>query len=73
MVTIVYTLTNVAFYAGVSPDELLESKAVAVTFANRFYGVMSWIMPILVGFSCFGTVNGVMLTSSRYGFLSEFI
>ncbi len=58
-------LTNVAFYTGVSPEELLESPAVAVTFANRFYGVMAWIMPILVACSCFGTVNGVMLTSSR--------
>jgi amino acid transporter len=36
--TIVYLLTNVAFYAGTSPDELLESKAIAVTFANKYYG-----------------------------------
>ena len=63
--TVVYTLTNVAFYAGTSPEVLLESTAIAVTFANRFYGIFAFIMPILVACSCFGTVNGVMLTSSR--------
>lgn len=37
--TVVYLLTNLAFYAGTSPDELLESKAIAVTFANKYYGL----------------------------------
>ncbi|KAL3071010.1 hypothetical protein niasHS_016208 [Heterodera schachtii] len=63
--TLFYVLANVAFYAGTSPDELLESKAIAVTFANKFYGAFAFAMPILVAGSCFGTVNGVMLTSSR--------
>lgn len=63
--TIIYALTNMAFYAGTSPTELLESKAIAVTFANQYYGKLSFIMPILVAGSCFGTVNGVMFTSSR--------
>ncbi|CAD5216601.1 unnamed protein product [Bursaphelenchus okinawaensis] len=70
MVTVVYLLTNVAFYAGTSPDDLLESKAIAVTFANRYYGKMGIIMPILVAGSCFGTVNGIMLTSSRLFFVA---
>ncbi|VDK47421.1 unnamed protein product [Anisakis simplex] len=68
--TLVYCLANVAFYAGTSPDELLESNAIAVDFANRFYGIFAWIMPVLVAFSCFGTVNGVMLTSSRLFFVA---
>lgn len=63
--TVIYVLTNIAFYAGVSERELLESPAVAVAFADRFYGVMAWIMPICVAMSCFGTVNGFLLTSSR--------
>ncbi|VDK34206.1 unnamed protein product [Gongylonema pulchrum] len=63
--TIVYGMTNVAFYAGISPDQLLASNAVAVDFADHYYGIFAWIMPVLVAFSCFGTVNGIMLTSSR--------
>lgn len=68
--TVLYGLANVAFYAGTSPEELLESNAIAVDFADRFYGIFAWIMPVLVAFSCFGTVNGVMLTSSRLFFVA---
>jgi L-type amino acid transporter 8 len=68
--TLVYCLANLAFYAGTSVDELLESKAIAVTFADKYYGPASFIMPILVAGSCFGTVNGVMLTSSRLFFVA---
>uniref|UniRef100_A0A915D7H0 Uncharacterized protein n=1 Tax=Ditylenchus dipsaci TaxID=166011 RepID=A0A915D7H0_9BILA len=46
--TVVYGLVNVAFYAGTSPEELLNSKAIAVTFADKFYGRFSFIMPILI-------------------------
>jgi L-type amino acid transporter 5 len=50
---------------------MLESSAVAVTFANRFYWKLAWIMPVFVGMSCFGTVNGVLLTSSRFVLLKK--
>ncbi|CAJ0928235.1 unnamed protein product, partial [Mesorhabditis belari] len=63
--TVIYALTNLAFYAGTSADDLLESPAIAVLFANRFYWYFAPAMPILVALSCFGTVNGVMYTSSR--------
>ncbi|VDN06631.1 unnamed protein product [Thelazia callipaeda] len=65
VVTVVYALANIAFYAGTSAEEMLNSNAIAVDFADRYYGIFACIMPILVALSCFGTVNGVMLTSSR--------
>ncbi|XP_069999292.1 large neutral amino acids transporter small subunit 2 [Penaeus vannamei] len=65
LVTVVYVLANVAFYTTLSPAEVLGSEAVAVTFANRLYGYMAWIMPFFVACSTFGAVNGVLLTSSR--------
>uniref|UniRef100_A0AC35U895 Y+L amino acid transporter 2 n=1 Tax=Rhabditophanes sp. KR3021 TaxID=114890 RepID=A0AC35U895_9BILA len=67
--TVVYLLVNVAFYAGTSVDIFVHSNAIAITFANRYYGYLAWLMPILVACSCFGTVNGVMLTSSRLFFV----
>lgn len=58
-------LTNVAFYTTLSPAEVLGSAAVAVSFANRLFGPLAWIMPVFVALSTFGAVNGILLTSSR--------
>ncbi|CAH8585850.1 unnamed protein product [Heterobilharzia americana] len=58
VVTVVYTLANVAYVTVVSLNEILTTPAVAVTFANRIYGSAWWIMPIFVAFSTFGGVNG---------------
>lgn len=65
LVTVVYVLANVAFYTTLSPDEVLGSEAVAVTFADRLFGVMAWTIPVFVAMSTFGAVNGILLTSSR--------
>ncbi|KAF6209157.1 hypothetical protein GE061_014901 [Apolygus lucorum] len=65
LVTIVYTLTNIAFYTTLSPLEVLKSEAVAVLYANRLFGVLAWTIPVFVAMSTFGAVNGVLLTSSR--------
>merc|ERR1719192_2625992 len=65
LVTIVYTLTNIAFYTTLSVPEVLGSEAVAVTFATRMYGSFAFMIPVFVAMSTFGGVNGILLTSSR--------
>uniref|UniRef100_A0A8C6CM00 Solute carrier family 7 member 8 n=1 Tax=Moschus moschiferus TaxID=68415 RepID=A0A8C6CM00_MOSMO len=68
LVTFVYVFANVAYVTAMSPQELLASNAVAVTFGEKLLGVMVWIMPISVALSTFGGVNGSLFTSSRLFF-----
>ncbi|KAK5983619.1 Large neutral amino acids transporter small subunit 1, partial [Trichostrongylus colubriformis] len=63
--TIIYVLTNVALYTAISPDEMLESPAVAVLFANKLFGPLAFCMPLFVACSTIGSANGVIFTSSR--------
>merc|ERR1711942_609004 len=67
--TIFYFFANISYLTVLSPNELLGSPAVAVTFADLMFGPMAWIMPIFVAMSTFGGVNGMILTSSRLFFV----
>ncbi|CAL8404716.1 unnamed protein product [Boreogadus saida] len=68
LVTLVYTLTNIAYFSSMTPEELLASNAVAVTFGEKLLGMFSWVMPISVALSTFGGINGYLFTSSRLCF-----
>ncbi|XP_041979565.1 large neutral amino acids transporter small subunit 1 [Aricia agestis] len=69
VVTLVYALTNIAFFAVLTGPEMLVSEAVAVTFSEKILGVMSWIMPLFVALCTFGSLNGAMYASSRLFFV----
>lgn len=68
LVMVIYTLTIVAFHTTLSIAEVKVAEAVAVTFAEKIYGSMAWIMPVFVALSTFGGVNGILFTSSRLFF-----
>lgn len=45
LVTVVYVMANVAFYTTLSPEEVLGSEAVAVTYAKQVFGIFAWTIP----------------------------
>uniref|UniRef100_A0A8C8VFD5 Cystine/glutamate transporter n=1 Tax=Pelusios castaneus TaxID=367368 RepID=A0A8C8VFD5_9SAUR len=71
IVTVGYVLTNVAYFTTISPVELLNSKAVAVTFAERLMGNFSLAVPIFVALSCFGSMNGGIFAVSRMFYVAS--
>ncbi|XP_054844259.1 cystine/glutamate transporter-like [Eublepharis macularius] len=65
VVTVCYILTNVSYYAVLTPQEILSSEAVAVSFADKAFKSISSVLPILVALSCFGALNGGIFAASR--------
>ncbi|XP_020823161.1 cystine/glutamate transporter [Phascolarctos cinereus] len=71
IVTVCYVLTNVAYFTTISAEELLLSKAVAVTFAERLLGKFSIAVPVFVALSCFGSMNGGIFAVSRLFYVAS--
>jgi len=70
LVTGCYVLVNIAYLTVLSSAEIAVSNAVAVTLANRLYGVMAWVIPVFVACSTFGAANGSAFTSGRLVYVS---
>lgn len=67
-ITLIYILTNVAYFAVLSPAEILESDAIAVFFGQKIWPnleLAKWIMPITVAVSAMGGLNGSIFGFSR--------
>lgn len=64
-VVAIYLTINVAYLTLLSPKEMIESNAVAFTFAEKLIGSYSWIISIFVCLSALGFINGILVSASR--------
>ena len=65
LVTVCYLTVNVGYLTVMTPQELIGSSAVAATISNQLFGVVRWIIPIIVACSCFGNINANTFSQAR--------
>lgn len=65
MVSIIYVMANLAYFAVVPKIQMMTNPAVGVDFGDKLFGSWSWVIPVFVALSTFGGVNGVLFTSAR--------
>uniref|UniRef100_A0A914CC51 Uncharacterized protein n=1 Tax=Acrobeloides nanus TaxID=290746 RepID=A0A914CC51_9BILA len=80
LITVFYLSLNISYYTVLNIPQLLESKAVAVTFAQKTLGHFQYIMPLAISILLIGAINSTIFASSRYlyaaariGYLPSFI
>lgn len=64
-ITLIYILVNVAYFAVLSQDDILNSPAIAVTFGKQALGWASFLMPLSVALSTTSGLNALIFSNSR--------
>eukprot|EP00079_Xenopus_tropicalis_P024226 XP_012816782.1 PREDICTED: B(0,+)-type amino acid transporter 1 isoform X1 [Xenopus tropicalis] len=70
LVIVCYILINISYFTVLTPTELLQSQAVAVTFGDRVLYPAAWVVPLFVAFSTIGAANGTCFTSGRLAYVA---
>ena len=70
VISLLYTLTNFAYFTAMTPSEIINTPAVALDFMREVQDVkgMGITVSIFVAIACMGTVNACLLSETRYLF-----
>ncbi|ELU12167.1 hypothetical protein CAPTEDRAFT_123368 [Capitella teleta] len=68
VVIVLYLLVNISYFSVMSVGHVLDSPAVALTWAELVIPDVAWIMPVFVALSTFGAANGALFSSGRLTF-----
>ncbi|RWS10343.1 large neutral amino acids transporter small subunit 2-like protein, partial [Dinothrombium tinctorium] len=64
LVTLIYVLTNIAYFTVLTSEEILSSPSIAALFARKTLFI-SWPISIAVAFSSVGGLNGSLFVAAR--------
>uniref|UniRef100_A0A8C0GKX3 b(0,+)-type amino acid transporter 1 n=1 Tax=Chelonoidis abingdonii TaxID=106734 RepID=A0A8C0GKX3_CHEAB len=70
LVTCLYLLVNMSYFAALTPAELLSSGAVAISWGNKVLGSWVWVISLSVALSSFGSANGTFFSGGRVCYIA---
>uniref|UniRef100_A0A0N4Z027 AA_permease domain-containing protein n=1 Tax=Parastrongyloides trichosuri TaxID=131310 RepID=A0A0N4Z027_PARTI len=65
-IAFIYVCLNVSYFSVLSVQEVLDSTAVATTFAQKTLGDFQYAMPFLISIVLIGSMNSTIFSASRY-------
>ncbi|CAO2579969.1 Solute carrier family 7 member 13 [Lemmus lemmus] len=68
IIALIYLLTNVSYLAVLSPQEIIASDSVAVTWMNRVSPSMQWVVSLAISISILNNSGCGVLSASRVFF-----
>ncbi|XP_038046051.1 Y+L amino acid transporter 2-like isoform X2 [Patiria miniata] len=57
--------TNIAYFVVLSPEEMMQADAVAMTFGSKALGKASFLMPVSVALATLGSLNSSLFSYAR--------
>lgn len=66
--TLIYILTNIAYFAVLPTSDIIKSDAIAVAFGERIHPIATYVIQVSVALSTTGGLNGAIFASSRVYF-----
>jgi L-type amino acid transporter 9 len=67
LIVVLYVLVAISYVSvlDVNKYDFVNSATIAADWSDQMLGSWSWVIPLCVSFSCFGSLNGTIFTAGR--------